>query len=187
MGAGWGCEELRGIASKASSSGIDEQEFFILVINDSLYNYGRVSLSKLSGMSERRLRTIRSKAALSLQALAHVLNIAELRVSCNEKGERVVCAYMHFDDKLLELVRSRVVDFRDELIIALGSSKDIEVIGISDGGGITWPGLPEEYQHIYNELAGPAPTGGLIVVWNRYRPVASDAAVFVALSKLCRE
>lgn len=187
MGAAWGCKELREIASRASSSGVNEYEFFVIAINECLYNYGRISLSKISGISERRLRTIRAKSGAPLEAFENILGAAELRVNCAERGGKVVCVYTRFDDGVLKLVGSRIVDFRDELVIALGSSKEVEVIGISSEEGVTWPGLPEEYQRIYNELAGQVPVGGLVIVWSRYRPVASDAAVLVALSRLCRE
>ncbi|MEM1635182.1 MAG: hypothetical protein QXO80_03045 [Thermosphaera sp.] len=190
------CEELSSLPVLFEKTlGVDALVGLQVVLAYGWKKLGRVGASKILKMSERRVRRIID----SLRKYGFVKNagspgLLEIVLSAFQtdlifKGEGLyLVAYKPFSKAVLDLVKSRIVEFRDYLVIGCRSPADFLMIGISsdNDGGVEFPRVPSKYsQPLMKTIASGEVKNSLIIAWRTYEPIRSDALVLYALSRLC--
>lgn len=186
------CELIDMIIKVISSYKELEPPFILAIAMMAMKGYGRVMMSRISGLRERAVRN-----ALSYIRSIHS-DIHDLITSLLNNRRRVEAStmpltcepvlYTGFDDLIMKAVKSQVVKLRDFIVVNSRDPYKIEVIGVVENGTITIPGLPEELQSLYckiNDLV-PRDSNGIIVCWRRYREFIDDSSLLLSLGELCR-
>ncbi|MCY0868076.1 MAG: hypothetical protein OWQ48_02445 [Desulfurococcus sp.] len=155
--------------------------------------YGRVYVSRKTGIPERRVRSIYEYIAGLKQAMPGLYvevaeGFSEVKILAAQAGEYYATVFTPVSPSLLKAVESRIVELRDWIIVEAGDRGCIEVIGLSTGRPV-FPRVPEELQDKYLEILPEEilVDNSLIVLWRKYTPILSESIVLSALASLCRE
>lgn len=154
---------------------------------------GRVAISKLAGLTERRARRIKEaiekRCSERREECERLLlrTLDGLTFRREDSNGRTVLFVFPLAVDLLKRVESKVVYFRDLVVINVRAPGALEVIGLMLGGEPLVPGLPPDIALKFVEEVrrlGP-PRDGLFTFWNSYRELLTEAAVLRALIALC--
>mgnify|MGYP001772695368 CR=1 FL=1 len=179
------CKDLLAISAVARMAG-EKSLYFYAVALLALKGYGRVAISKKLGIREREARKILEALRLNQHALNLVKEFGRVVLSAAGLECKPV-VYTGLAEDVLSIVESRVVLFRDYLVINSRNPEKVEVIGTCRSGSLKLPGVPEDVAYRYRCLEEfSKSTHGVLVCWKSYEEVADDALVLLSLSELCK-
>ncbi|MEM4224438.1 MAG: hypothetical protein QXX93_00565 [Desulfurococcaceae archaeon] len=178
------CKELVEAFNVTKNIGADPQAFYgvlLLVLRDQ----GRVAISKKLGLRERLVRRILSTVR-EKPTLLQYLKSFERTVLASERVKCTPVVYRGVSREILAMVKERIIDLRDYIVIYSRNPGKFEVVGVIEDGKLEYPGLPREISEPYISLKTIANTdAGLIVCWKSYTEVVDEALLLSALTSLC--
>lgn len=186
------CEDLRGLGRELESAWRVRREALGVLLGTFLEGSGRVSVAKRCGMSERRVRTVRSalleRCGADLSRCGSVRAFVErARFTVKGVNDRLVTALYPLGEGVLRAVRGRIVSLRDLLVVELGSPAPLEVVGLSTKEGPEIPAIPAELAEGYTRLARLAelPSDSVFAFWKGGGDLMLVSALVSALTRLC--
>ncbi len=165
----------------------------ILVLRDQPLT-GRRRLSKILGLSERKVRTFIEK--LTKHKMIEK-NMYALKLSTNtiKLLEKINIKRITNDYKILmiseipglcNIIEEKIMAFRDHLVINIKDPDSIEVICCRTNSSIIIPRVPEylkkKYEEIINKYVSSTKQDELIIFWRNYQPFLYDASVILTIS-----
>jgi len=187
------CNTLKTILALSEDSGFNATELLIVLLGAYGNKYGRVYLSRRSGISERRIRRIyeylRNPTKINRERINRLLEALSSATIVTIQLNGLSATFIRAVDKgLLEAVKTRVVELRDWIIVEARDRDCIEVIGVIDGE-LTFPMLPGEFYEKYKALIPREnlKEGTLVVIWRKYTPILSESTVMHALARICEK
>jgi len=179
------CPELVGILRIAEMAWHQPRDAIAVALGAYKEGLGRVAISKLTGLTERRVRRVRAALDARRGEISELL--APLSFARWRYGRGAGVAVYPLSERLLRLVESRVVYFRDLVVISVGVPGALEVVGVKLPEGARVPGLPEGLARRYIETPPmrEAPDFSLVAIWSSYRELLAEASLLKALGELC--
>lgn len=182
------CSELLELARITRKHGLKPLEVIAVKLL-LLENYGRVSIAKKLGFTERQARNIvdylKREKEVSL-LMQRVLRGIERRL-LNDMGFTCKPAlYLNLADNLLSIIQRKIISLRDYIVIYSGNPEKVEVLGVVKEGVLNIPGLPEEIAEQYAKLNSlVSGLTGALVCWRNYSECIDDAIFISSLIDLC--
>jgi len=165
----------------------------ILVLRDQPL-IGRRRLSKILGLSERRVRTLIEKLIKhkmiekNMYALKLSANMIKLLENINIKRitNKHKISMISIIPNLCSILEEKIMVFRDHLVINIKDPNSIEVICCQTNSNIIIPRVPEylkkKYEEIINKYVSSTRQDELIIFWKNYQPYLYDASVLLTIS-----
>lgn len=165
----------------------------ILVLRDQPL-IGRRRLSKILGLSERKVRTLIEKLAkhkmIEKDMYALKLSINTIKLLENISIKRIINEYkilmISEIPSLCSILEEKIMNFRDHLVINIKNPDSIEVICCRTNSNIIIPRVPEylkkKYEEIINKYVSSTKQDELIIFWRNYQPFLYDASVLLTIS-----
>jgi len=165
----------------------------ILVLRDQPL-IGRRRLSKILGLSERRVRTLIEKLIKhkmiekNMYALKLSANTIKLLENINIKRitNKYKISMISIIPNLCSILEEKIMVFRDHLVINIKDPNSIEVICCQTNSNIIIPRVPEylkkKYEKIINKYVSSTRQDELIIFWKNYQPYLYDASVLLTIS-----
>lgn len=155
--------------------------------------YGRVAISRLTRLTERRVRNIReslekkcirqsNECAQKLMSFLNELIITRVRIN-----DKTLVSIHPLQNELLKIAESRIVYLRDLVIIEIKTPGSLEVIGLKINDTYVIPGLPQQLADLYIDKVSRAtvPNNSLFTLWASYKELIVEASLLNALAILC--
>ena len=154
---------------------------------------GRIRLSKILGLSERKVRTLIEKLAKQgvvekkTYALRLSQNIAKLleEINIHRIIDEQNVLLINEIPNLCILLENKIVSFRDYLVINIKDPESIEVVCCRSGSNIIIPRVPEnlkkKYIELINRYISEPKYDELIIFWKKYKPFLYDASILLTL------
>jgi len=187
------CNTLKTLLALSEDSGFNATELLMVLLGVYGNKYGRVYLSRRSGVSERRIRRIyeylRYSTGINRERINRLLEALGSATIVTTRLNGLSATFIRTIDKgLLEAVKTRVVELRDWIIVEARDRDCIEVIGVIDDE-LTFPLLPEEFYEKYKTLIPREnlKEDTLVVIWRKYIPILSESTVMHALARICEK
>ncbi len=165
----------------------------ILVLRDQPL-IGRRRLSKILGLSERRVRTLIEKLIkhkmiekniYALKLSANTIKLLE-NIDIKRITNKYKISMISVIPNLCSILEEKIMVFRDHLVINIKDPNSIEVICCRTNSNITIPRVPEylkkKYEEIINKHVSSTKQDELIIFWRNYRPFLYDASVLLTIS-----
>lgn len=165
----------------------------ILVLRDQPL-IGRRRLSKILGLSERRVRTLIEKLIkhkmieknmYALQLSANTIKLLE-NINIKRITNKYKISMISIIPNLCSILEEKIMVFRDYLVINIKDPNSIEVICCRTNSNIVIPRVPEylkkKYEEIINRYVSSTKQDELIIFWRNYRPFLYDASVLLTIS-----
>ncbi len=165
----------------------------ILVLRDQPL-IGRRRLSKILGLSERRVRTLIEKLIkhkmieknmYALQLSANTIKLLE-NIDIKRITNKYKISMISIIPNLCSILEEKIMVFRDHLVINIKDPNSIEVICCRTNSNIIIPRVPEylkkKYEEIINKHVSSTKQDELIIFWRNYRPFLYDASVLLTIS-----
>ncbi len=165
----------------------------ILVLRDQPL-IGRRRLSKILGLSERKVRTLIEKLAkqkmiernmYALRLSAYISKLLE-NISIKRITNEHKILMISEIPGLCSILEEKIMDFRDHLVINIKNPDSIEVICCRTNSSIIIPRVPEylkkTYEEIINKYVSSIKQDELIIFWRNYQPFLYDASVLLTIS-----
>ena len=190
-----GCSDL--VATKKILGNVwgEPTEALAVAIGALREGYGRVALSRLTGLTERRVRSIKEsleKKCLNqnkecAQSLMSTLN--KLKVTRTRIDDKTLIYIHPLHNELLSIAESRIVYLRDLVVIQLRTPGSLEIIGLKINNEYRIPGLPQQLSELYiNKVSSTTvPDNSLFTLWSSYKELIGEAALINALAILCEQ
>lgn len=154
-----------------------------------LEKYGRVSIAKKLGFTERQVRNILDYLTREEETsilLQRVLSLIERRLLEVEEFSCIPVLYLNLDDNLLTVIQRKIVSLRDYIVIYSSNPEKIEILGVVREGVIDLPGLPDYVAKRYTKLNfNVKGLTGALVCWRDYNESVDDAIFISSLIDLC--
>lgn len=185
------CRLLGSLRNLSAESGFTGVEIVAVILGVFKEGYGRVAVSRKTGIGERRIRNV-YEYLNTLKTIkpgvyeAVVGGLVNSLVETDTAGEYHATVVSPVDPGLLRAVESRVVELRDWIIVETRSRDCIEVIGVVDKG-VSFPRLPPDLVVKYaGILPGHARVNySIVILWRKYIPLLYESAVLSALANMC--
>ena len=132
-----------------------------LVVLFAIYRYmpiGRLSLSNITSVSERRIRRyigdFRDSGLIRVDKVAGAEIVSRTILDLMSNTDIIVfenyCGvFLSCSPECLETISNRYLMFRDMIVVGMGSPFVLEVIGFVFDGGVVFPGVPEDLASKY--------------------------------------
>jgi hypothetical protein len=182
------CNELLELARRIKLHGLKLPDL-IAVKMLFLEKYGRVSIAKKLGFTERQVRNILDYLTREEETsilLQRVLSLIERRLLEVEEFSCIPVLYLNLDDNLLTVIQRKIVSLRDYIVIYSSNPEKIEILGVVREGVIDLPGLPDYVAKRYTKLNfNVKGLTGALVCWRDYNESVDDAIFISSLIDLC--
>ncbi len=155
---------------------------------------GRRRLSKILGLSERRVRTLIEKLIkhkmiekniYALKLSANTIKLLE-NIDIKRITNKYKISMISVIPNLCSILEEKIMVFRDYLVINIKDPNSIEVICCRTNSNIIIPRVPEylkkKYREIINKHVSSTKQDELIIFWRKYRPFLYDASVLLTIS-----
>ncbi|MCD6196242.1 MAG: hypothetical protein J7J82_05615 [Staphylothermus sp.] len=165
----------------------------ILVLRDQPL-IGRRRLSKILGLSERRVRTLIEKLikhkmieknVYALKLSANTIKLLE-NINIKRITNKYKISMISIIPNLCSILEEKIMVFRDHLVINIKDPNSIEVICCQTNSNIIIPRVPEylkkKYEKIINKYVSSTRQDELIIFWKNYQPYLYDASVLLTIS-----
>lgn len=184
------CTEILELRKLIKNIWYNQTEVLSVLLGIYKENIGRVAISKMTGMTERRVRNI--KNAYSKICDKHCEKkledlLGKLSFMKENKNEKKIIAIYPLSSDLLRIIETKIVYFRDLIVIEIKKPGALEVIGIVINEEIRVPGLPIELLKEYIDMAKNMniPKNSIFTIWNTYRGLTTEATLIHAITNLC--
>jgi hypothetical protein len=190
-----GCSDLVAMKKILGDLWGEPAEALAIAIGALRESYGRVALSRLTGLTERRVRSIKEsleKKCLNQSkecAQSLMITLNKLKVTRTRIDDKTLICIHPLHDELLSIAESRIVYLRDLVVIQLRTPGSLEIIGLKINNEYRIPGLPQQLSEQYiNKVSSTAvPDNSLFTLWSNYKELIGEAALINALAILCEQ
>lgn len=186
------CDDFRYIMNVLDKIWPHRLELLGVLLGEGKEKLGRIAISKQTGLTERRVRTIKSaitKNIASDEKLAVTINTFLKKISIwkSDLDNRKAVAVCSLERSLLEDIIKRVVLLRDLIVIETRLPGELEVIGVRMDDEILIPRLPTEIAEDYQKLLSRTdlPNNCVFTVWSSYPGIIVDASLLTSLVSFC--
>jgi len=178
------CEALNTI----KSLGLDEKITYTVLFMHRT-GYGRIAITKYTGLQERRVRRV-IETIESSPLTNHIIQIVDsldvVEFKTTSKHYYPVL-YSGLEQSILDTIRKNIVLFRDYIVILTSDPWKLEVIGVVHDNTREFPGLPENLRGVYlNKIDFVENKNGVLIYWRKYKRFIDDAVVLTAITHLCK-
>lgn len=181
------CRILHKALNTIKSLDLDEKTTYTVLFMRRT-GYGRIAITKYTGLQERSVRRIietieNSPFTNHIIQVVDSLDVVEFKTSSKHYHPVL---YSGLEQSILDTIRKNIVLFRDYIVISTGDPWKLEVIGVVYVNTRDFPGLPENLRRVYlNEIDFVENKNGVLIYWRKYKKYIDDAVVLTAITNLC--